>query len=144
MLTDAARTLLDNAIPYTNSKMLIACWATVIILGAMSLVFWRGKKTSYALGVLPLAIPPLVHVFSGLLARGLDFTIPFATPFHTRIVIDLIAAATACILIVVASQFLYDTKKGRTIFVICCSLFIVAFCAVLITTTMSQYAAAFI
>lgn len=125
----------------TNSKLLIACWATVIVLAAMSIVFWRRKKNSYALAVLPLMLPPLGHLISGILARGLDLTIPFATSFQIRIVIDLIVAIIACVLIGITSQFLYETRKGRTIFVISCSVFIVVFSAMLIMTTISQYVA---
>lgn len=125
----------------TDSRLVFACWATAIILGVMSLVFWRSKKNGYALAVLPMAIPPLVHMFSGILARGLELTLPFASPFQTRIVIDLIAAIVSCVLIGIISQFIYETKKGKTIFVICCSIFIVIFSGILITTTMSQYAA---
>ncbi len=123
----------------TNSKLLIACWATVIVLAAMSLVFWRSKKNSYAVAVLPLTLPPLVHLISGILARGLDLTLPFASSFQIRIVIDLIAAVVACVLIGVTSQLLYETRKGRTLFAVCCSAFIVVFSAILILSTLSQY-----
>lgn len=126
---------------FTNSKLLIACWATVIVLILMALVFWRSKKNSYAVAVLPLTIPPLVHLISGILARGLETTLPFANPFQIRIVIDLIAAIVACVLIGIASQFLYETRKGRSFFAISCSAFIVVFSAILILTTISQYVA---
>ncbi len=123
----------------TNSKLLIACWATVIVLAAMSLVFWRSKKNTYAIAVLPLILPPLGHLISGILARGLDLTLPFASSFQIRIVIDLIAAVVACVLIGVTSQLLYETRKGRTLFAVCCSAFIVVFSAILILSTLSQY-----
>jgi len=123
----------------TSNKLLIACWATVIVLIAMALVFWRSKKSNYAVAVLPLVLPPLGHLISGILARGLDLTLPFASSFQIRIVIDLIAAIAACVLVGVTSQLVYETRKGRTLFALSCSLFIVVFSAILILSTLSQY-----
>ena len=123
----------------TSKKLLIACWATVIVLIAMALVFWRSKKSNYAVAVLPLVLPPLGHLISGILARGLDLTLPFASSFQIRIVIDLIAAIAACVLVGVTSQLVYETRKGRTLFALSCSLFIVVFSAILILSTLSQY-----
>ena len=123
----------------TSNKLLIACWATVIVLAAMSLVFWRSKKSRFAVAILPLTIPPAGHLISGILARGLDLTFPFASSFQIRIVIDLIAAIAACVLIGITSQLVYKTRKTRTWFALCCSAFIVVFSAVLILSTLSQY-----
>lgn len=123
----------------TNSKLLIACWATVIVLTAMALVFWRRKKSNYAVATMPLILPPLGHLISGILARGLDLTFPFASPFQIRIVIDLIAAIAACVLIGITSQLVYETRKGRTFFILSCSAFIVVFSAILMLSTLSQY-----
>jgi len=105
----------------------------------MALVFWRSKKSNYAVAVLPLVLPPLGHLISGILARGLDLTLPFASSFQIRIVIDLIAAIAACVLVGVTSQLVYETRKGRTLFALSCSLFIVVFSAILILSTLSQY-----
>ena len=123
----------------TSNKLLIACWATVIVLAAMSLVFWRSKKTRFAVAVLPLMLPPAGHLISGILARGLDLTFPFASSFQIRIVIDLIAAIAACVLIGITSQLVYKTRKTRTWFALSCSVFIVVFSAILIFSTLSQY-----
>ncbi len=123
----------------TSNKLLIACWATVIVLAAMSLVFWRSKKSRFAVAILPLIIPPAGHLISGILARGLDLTFPFASSFQIRIVIDLIAAIAACVLIGITSQLVYKTRKARTLFALTCSAFTVVFSAILILTTLSQY-----
>lgn len=123
----------------TSTQLLIACWATVIVLSAMALVFWRSKKNAYAIAVLPLMLPPCMHLLSGILARGLDLTLPFTTSFHIRIVIDLIAAVAACVLIGLASQIIAETRKGRTAFVLSCSAFIIVFSSILIMNSLSQY-----
>ena len=47
-----------------------ACWAIVIVLSLMVLVFLRARKKEYAVAILPLLIAPFVHIFSGLLAKG--------------------------------------------------------------------------
>ncbi len=123
----------------TATKLLIACWATVIVLAAMALVFWRSKKPHFAVAVLPLIIPPLVHTVSGLLARTIDPSLPFTTSFHIRIVIDLIAAVVACMLIGLSSQLAFKSRKSRTWFVLCCSVFVVIFSSILILSSMAQY-----
>ncbi len=125
----------------TNSKILIACWATVIIVLAMALIFSRGKRRLHGLAVLPLTIPPLTHIISGVMARLLATPLPFATSFEVRIVIDLIAALVACLLIGLASTKLYEGRKGRALFLVASCLFIVAFSAILILNSVLQYVA---
>ena len=123
----------------TNSKLLIACWATALIVLAMALIFSRGKRHRYGVAVLPLIIPPLMHIFSGIFARWLSASLPFANSFEIRIVLDLIAALIACILVGLASVHLYETRTGRTLFLVACSLFIVAFSSILILNSVIQY-----
>ncbi len=125
----------------TNSKLLIACWATVLILLAMALIFSRGKRRHYGLAVLPLVIPPLTHIVSGIIARWVSTPLPFANSFEVRIVLDLMAALVACILVGLASVRLYEGKAGRTLFILSCSLFIVAFSSILILNSVLQYVA---
>ncbi len=126
----------------TNSKILIACWATVIIVLAMALIFFRGKRRHYGTAILPLILPPLMHIVSGFLSRWLDNLLPFATSYDIRIVLDLIAAVSACVLIGLASSLLYETRKGRTFFILCCAVFVTAFSGILIMNTVLQYGAA--
>ena len=124
----------------TNSKILIACWATVIILLAMALIFFRGKRRHYGPAILPLTIPPLTHIVSGLLARWLCVPFSFANSYEIRIVLDLMAAVVACVLIGLTSGLLYETRKGRTLFILCCTVFIIAFSSILILNSVLQYA----
>ena len=42
-----------------SSGMLFACWAIVIVLVAMFLVFMRAHKKEYAVAIVPLIVLPL-------------------------------------------------------------------------------------
>ena len=126
----------------TSSKILIACWATVIILAAMAIIFFRGKRRHYGIAILPLMLPPLMHIVSGFSARWLGGLLPFANSFEIRIVLDMIAAMTACALIGLASTLLYESRKGRALFIVCCAIFIVVFSGILIMNTVLQYGVA--
>lgn len=126
----------------TSSKLLIACWATVILILAMALIFFRGKRRHYGTAILPLVLPPLMHLVSGMLSRWLGVLLPFANSFEIRIVLDLAAAVAACVLIGLASTLLYETRKGRALFILCCSVFIVVFSGILIMNTVLQYGVA--
>ncbi len=59
-------------VPNTTFGMLFACWAIVIVLLAMVVVFMRAKKKDYALAVLPLTLVPFAHIISGVISRFLD------------------------------------------------------------------------
>ena len=58
----------DTLTPVTTSAgMLFACWAIVIVLLAMFIVFMRARQKSYALAILPLVIVPFIHIISGVI-----------------------------------------------------------------------------
>lgn len=54
---------------YDGGRKLFACWAIVLVLLAMAVVFMRAGKREYAVGILPLILPPAVHIVSGVIAR---------------------------------------------------------------------------
>ncbi len=124
----------------TDSRLLLACWATAVILVMMSLVFFRSKKRSYALAVLPLALPSVMYIVSGVLARSLDRTIFFASSFQIRIALDLAAALVSCVLIGFASNVLSASKRTRMLFCLCCTAFVVVFSGLLIMSSVVQIA----
>lgn len=124
----------------TDSQLLFACWATAVILATMSLVFLRSKKRSYALAVLPLAIPSVMYIISGVLARTLDATLSFASSFQIRIALDLTAALVACVLIGFASNVLSASKRTRLLFCLCGTAFVVVFSGLLIMSSVVQIA----
>lgn len=117
----------------TSVGMLFACWAIVIVLVAMALVFLRAGKKEYALAVLPLAITPFVHIFSAVLANALD-TVCSLTPVELRVVIDLTGALIACLLIGVSSRYIQG-RRSRNLFSVVCSAFIIILTIVLVVNT---------
>ncbi len=117
----------------TSIGMLFACWAIVIVLVAMALVFLRAGKKEYALAVLPLAITPFVHIFSAVLANALD-TVCSLTPVELRVVIDLTGALIACLLIGVSSRYIQG-RRSRNLFSVVCSGFIIILTIVLVVNT---------
>lgn len=123
----------------SDTQLLIACWATVIVLVAMALVFLRSKRRRYALAVLPLTFPPSMYIISGVIARTIDSTLPFATSVQIRIVLDLAAALAACMVIGLISGYVSKVRRTRVAFLICCSLFVVAFSSLLIMSSVIQF-----
>lgn len=120
----------------TSAGMLFACWAIVIVLVAMALVFLRSGKKEYALAVLPLAITPFVHIFSAVLANALDVVFPLS-PVDLRVVIDLTAALIACLLIGVSSRNIKG-RRNRNLFSVVCSGFIIILTIVLVVNTLAS------
>ena len=71
-------------VPNTTFGMLFACWAIVIVLLAMVVVFMRAKKKDYALAVLPLTLPELHPNPCPHRSHGGAFFLSFAGLFLTR------------------------------------------------------------
>mgnify|MGYP002582085850 CR=1 FL=1 len=63
-----------------SSGMLFACWAIVIVLVAMFLVFMRAHKKEYAVAIVPLIVLPFIHILSNPLAHLLDPLLPLTLP----------------------------------------------------------------
>lgn len=119
----------------TPAGMLFACWAIVIVLLAMVVVFMRAKKKEYALAVLPLTLVPFVHIFSGVCARFLDSFI-FLNFTEIRILIDLTAALFSCLLLGFSSRGIAE-KRNRRLFTIFCAGFTILLTWVLIYNILS-------
>lgn len=81
-----------------SGGMLFACWAIVIVLALMFVVFMRAHKKDYALAIIPLVILPLAHIFSRLLANALDNILPL-TGVELQVAIDMTAGLVSCLLI---------------------------------------------
>ena len=121
--------------PNTPAGMLFACWAIVIVLVAMAVVFMRSGKREYAVGILPLILPPAVHIVSGLLARVLDPLLPL-NGAQLRIIIDLLAGLLGCLLIGFSSRNIKG-RRSRNAFLVACSGFTIILTLVLIVDTMT-------
>lgn len=127
----------------SNPKLLIACWATLGVFLAIAVVFLRYRRRPFALGVLPLTLPSVMYLFSGMIARWIDPALSAASSVQIRIVLDLMAALVSCVLIGLVATVVTKNKKARTFFVISCSLFVVIFSSILIVNTALQIHAVF-
>lgn len=122
----------------TSASMLFACWAIVIVLLAMVIIFLRARKKEYALAILPLLIAPAVHIFSGVAAKWLDAAVPLSAG-QLRIIIDLTAGLISCLLLGLASRGIAD-RRTRNGFFWCCAGFVVILTLVLVTNTLTAIA----
>ena len=118
----------------TTTGMLFACWAIVIVLISVFIVFMRKGKREYAVAVLPLVLVPLMHIFSGVLANALAIPLQL-TASEIRVIFDITAGLVGCVLI---GLFALNIKGKRTriAFMISCSGFIIILTWVLIMNTL--------
>lgn len=119
-----------------SAGMLFACWAIVIVLAAMFVVFMRAKKKEYAVAILPLGLEPFVHIFSRLFANWLDPFLPLTAP-EIRVAVDLTAALIACLIAGWTSRLIRG-KRTRTAFLLSCSGFIIILTLVLVVHTLME------
>ena len=118
----------------THAGMLFACWAIVIVMAAMFVVFMRARKKEYAFAILPLAMTPFGHIFSGIVARWLDPLLPMTAP-ELRVAIDVVISLIACLLLGVSSLHIRE-KRNRTLFLVCCSGYIIISTVALVTNVL--------
>lgn len=123
----------------TPAAMLFACWAIVIVLALMIVVFLRAQKKEFAVAILPLMVAPFVHIFSGVLSKTLDAVLPLNTA-QIRIIIDLLAGLISCLLLGLLSRGI-PGKRTRNGFFWCCAGFVVILTLVLITNTLTAMSA---
>ena len=123
------------AVPNTSFGMLFACWAIVIVLLAMLVVFMRAKKKEYALAVLPLTLVPFAHIVSGVIARLVD-PLVFLSYTEIRVLIDLTAALFSCLLLGFSSRGI-EEKRSRRLFTIFCAGFTILLTWVLVYNTLA-------
>ena len=119
-----------------TAGMLFACWAIVIVMALMFIVFMRAHKKEYALAIVPLIILPLVHIFSAMLANLLARFLPLA-PRELRMAIDVTAGLISCLLIGLTARHIPE-RRTRNFFSICCSAFIIILTLVLVVNMMMQ------
>ncbi|MCI9413795.1 MAG: hypothetical protein HFJ79_01265 [Clostridiales bacterium] len=119
----------------TSAGMLFACWAIVIVLLAMALVFMRAGQKAYALAILPLVITPFVHIFSGVIARTVSPALPF-TAAEVRAALDMTSGLVSCLLIGATTRGI-TRRKTRNALSISCSGFIIILTLVLVMNTLT-------
>lgn len=122
--------------PSSSQATLFACWAIVIVLICMMVIFMRARKKEYALAVLPLAMVPFIHIFSGILARFFSGFLPFSIA-ELRVFIDLGVALVSCLLLGFTTRAVPE-KMNRRLLMVFCSAFIIILTWVLIFDTLSK------
>lgn len=113
-----------------SSGMLFACWAIVIVLVAMFLVFMRAHKKEYAVAIVPLIVLPFIHILSNLLDPLLPLTLP-----ELRIAVDMTAGLVSCLLIGLTARHIRE-RRTRNAFMICCSGFLIILTLVLVVNSL--------
>ncbi|MCL2884642.1 MAG: hypothetical protein FWF49_04085 [Oscillospiraceae bacterium] len=111
-------------------SMLFGCWAILIVLLLMAVVFLRSKKKGYAAAILPLILVPVVHIAGNFLAVQSAKALPL-DPLQLRIVLEIAAGLIACVLLGFSSRAIKE-KRSRLAFFISCAGFVVVLDTVLI------------
>lgn len=124
------------AVAAANFGMLWACWAIIIVILAMFVVFMRANKKAYAIAILPLAVPAALYIPSGVLARYWSRFVSLGS-IELMILINVIAGVIACVLIGFTARRI-PAAANRRIFSIACSLFIVILSLTLVIRTMAE------
>lgn len=132
----AAVTRSSDGTATANFGMLWACWAIIIVILAMFVVFMRANKKAYAIAILPLAVPSALYIPSGVLARYWSRFLPIGS-IELMILINLVAGVIACLLIALTARRI-PVKANRRAFGIGCSLFIVILSLTLVIRTMVE------
>ena len=117
-----------------SSGMLFACWAIVIVLVAMFLVFMRAHKKEYAVAIVPLIVLPFIHILSNPLAHLLDPLLPLTLP-ELRIAVDMTAGLVSYLLIGLTARHIRE-RHTRNAFMICCSGFLIILTLVLVVNSL--------
>ncbi len=111
-----------------------ACWAIVIVLSLMVLVFLRARKKEYAVAILPLLIAPFVHISAAFSPKDgyVPFLCPPDKPDYDRFDggADFLPAAGAGL------PGIPDRRTRNGLFW-CCAGFVVILTLVLVTNTLT-------
>jgi hypothetical protein len=116
--------------------LLFACWAIVVILGAMAIVFLRKDRRGFAKAVLPLMLPPFIYILSGVAARQIDRVLPY-NAYEIMAMLNMLAGLVSCVLLGFTSRHI-EGKRTRRGFIIGCSLFIIILTGALVMDTLQM------
>ena len=100
--------------------MLVESVSILSVLLLLAVVFLRAGHSNYALGILPLAVVPLVHTLGYAALRLTDRWLP-QIPFRRMVgFCDVAALAVSCLLIVVLSLRLSNKRAKRVYTIAMC------------------------
>ncbi len=115
--------------------MLTASLATVIIVIAMTCIFVRYGRRSFAISILPLTIVPAIYSL-------ISFFIGYFT--QNEILAQQIICCALLVSVVVAGilfgvcTLIFKSKKAKLSYLICCGGFTLTFALVLLINTMPK------
>lgn len=118
--------------------MIIECIAITGIILAISVIFLRARKRTYALSTLPLAIVPVINIVEGVLAR-LVMHISSLDRLTTFVFINIVAAAVSCLFVGVMTMK-FRMKRTKAAYMVLTLLFNIILVMILIQNAIAAFA----
>ncbi len=113
---------------------IVECFAILLIIGAMIIIYLRAGKKIMSLSMLPIILVPLMHI----VAWGVNFAFKSGILMQSNayIVFDLIGLAAAAVTAgICSSKF---KKKSAVVYLIVVMLFSVALTAILVINNLNN------
>jgi CHASE2 domain-containing sensor protein len=110
--------------------MVMECSAMVVIIGVVAYSTMRSGRYFFAVGIMPLALVPIVHLMGRSISRALSAVTPLSRPM-AWIAADIAALVVACILFGILSLN-FEGKKQRLYYLIVCGGFSLVLTCVMI------------
>lgn len=117
--------------------MVVECICISVILFIIFVGFLRSKFRSYAFALLPLLALPVIHLVGLFFISGLGFC-PEEYQTVALSIVDLVGLAVGCVCCALTSNFI-ETKRGRTGFIVVCSIFQLVLASALVVNNIAQY-----
>jgi|GEM_PF-1331843 len=103
--------------------MRFECVAIIVVITIMIFAFLRAKRYAFAIAVTPTLSVPIFHLIGFLVSPQIQKLADSLLRHRIHISIDVLAAALGCLLLGVFGHYI-QSKKTRTYFLVCCSIFI--------------------
>ena len=117
--------------------MVVECICIGVILLIIFVGFLRSKFRSYAFALLPLLALPVIHLVGLFFISGLNLC-PEEYQTVALSIVDLVGLAVGCVSCALPSNFI-ETKRGRTGFIVVCSIFQLVLASALVVNNIAQY-----
>ena len=91
------------------------CLVIALIIGILSIVFFRAKRKNWALAAMPLGIVPLI---SGVVLYSAEHFFKIEYTFVLPMTLIVFSLVVSCIWIGIASAILIKTKKMRVYYLV--------------------------
>ena len=114
--------------------MIVESFAIIAIIFAMAFIFLRAGKKTYAYGILPLLLLPVMQICMKYITGFLTSFLPFSA-INIKVCIIFITLIVACILMGFTGSKLNKTG-GRTMYLIICCLFTLVLAMIFVLDTL--------